>query len=393
MSDKKKIIIIVMDGVGAGEAPDAKKYGDVGSSTLTNLAEAVNGLKLPNLEKLGFGNVTPMRGIMRLENPLGCYGRLCEKSMGKDSTSGHWELAGLVLDFAFPTYPNGFPDYIIDKFTKAIGRGILGNKPASGTEIIKELGEEHLKTGKPIVYTSADSVFQIASHEDIIPIEEQYKICQIARDIMTGKDAVGRIIARPFAGKSGEFARTRRRRDFTLPPPGKTVLDILMENKIPTIGIGKIDDLFSGIGLLEKIHTESDLDGLEKTIEWSKKTNYGLIMTNLVDFDMLWGHRNDPKGFAKGLEHVDSKIPSIIDTMNKGDVLIFSADHGNDPTDVSTDHTREYVPLLCYGKGIKNGINLGIRESFADVGATISEFFEVPKTKFGKSFWNEIKVG
>lgn len=392
MGEIKKVVVIVLDGVGIGELPDADLYGDRGSHTLGNIARKLGGLELPNLQRLGLGNIDKIEGVPAVENPEGNYGKMAEVSPGKDSTTGHWEIGGVQLDFAFPTYPNGFPDEIINEFTRRIGRGILGNKPASGTEIIKELGEEHVKTGKPIVYTSADSVFQIAAHEDVIPVDELYQMCEIAREILQGKHAVARVIARPFIGNNrNDFQRTRGRRDFSLKPPKPTILDILKNEGILTVGIGKIDDLYAGRGLVEKIHTKSNQQGIEATIEQLKKVDHGLIMTNLVDFDMLYGHRNNPEGFYEELKRFDESLKDILPLIKEDTVLFITADHGNDPTTPSTDHAREYVPLLAYGPGIQSGVNLGVRKSFADLGRTIADIFGAPPTPTGTSFWDLIK--
>lgn len=387
-----RVILIILDSCGIGELPDANLYGDNGSNTLVNTAKAAGGLRLPNLQSLGLGNIVPILGVGENINAQACFGKMAEVSPGKDSTTGHWEMMGLILPKPFPVYPHGFPKEIIEQFEKAIGRKTLGNVPASGTEIIKELGEEHVKTGKPIVYTSADSVFQIAAHEEILPVSELYRICEIARKIMTGEHGVARVIARPFLGKAGAFKRTERRRDFSLPPPSDTILDLLKFNNIPVIGIGKIEDLFVGRGLSTSIHTGNNSDGMDKLVHALKEYKEGLIFINLVDFDMLWGHRNDAPGFAAGLEYFDRRLPEVLNLLTVEDVLIITADHGCDPTTPSTDHSREYVPLLVYGKSIQHNINLGTRESFSDVGATIVEIFDTKGTGKGKSFLGEIQV-
>ncbi len=392
MSGINRVVVIVLDGVGVGELPDADQYGDKGSNTLGNIAKKLGGLNLPNLQRLGLGNITAIQGVPPVDSPEANFGKMAEVSPGKDSTTGHWEMGGVQLDFAFPTYPDGFPEEIIREFTKRIGREILGNKPASGTEIIKELGEEHVRTGKPIVYTSADSVFQIAAHEEVIPREELYRMCEIAREILQGKHAVARVIARPFIGTSADnFQRTRGRRDFSLKPPKPTILDILKKQGILTVGIGKIDDLYAGRGLTEKIHTKSNQQGIEETIRQLQKVKHGMIMTNLVDFDMLYGHRNNPEGFYNELRRFDESLQEILPLISKDTVLFITADHGNDPTTPSTDHAREYVPLLVYGPGIQKGVNLGIRTSFADLGQTVAEIFQVPETPSGTSFWGLVK--
>jgi phosphopentomutase len=387
-----RVILIILDACGIGELPDARLYQDEGSNTIVNTARAVGGLKLPHLEKFGLGNIDSIQGVKPNHSALANFGKMTELSAGKDSTSGHWEIMGLILKKPFPVYPHGFPTEVIGKFEKAIGRKTLGNKPASGTEIIKELGKEHMTSGEPIVYTSADSVFQIAAHEEIIPVDELYRMCAIARDILTGEHAVARVIARPFVGKPGSFTRTERRKDFSLPPPSPTVLDLLKKNDVPVIGMGKIEDLFAGRGLTHTIHTRSNSDGMDKLVEAMKIHKIGLFFINLVDFDMLWGHRNDPNAFAAGLEAFDRRLPELTGLMQNEDVLIITADHGCDPTTPSTDHSREYVPLLVYGGSIAGNRNLGTRGSFCDVGATIAEIFGIKGTGCGRSFAKEIQM-
>ncbi len=387
----KKIILIVLDACGIGELPDADQYGDEGSDTLGNTALLVGGLNLPNMASLGLGKVHDIKGVPSYIDAIGCYGKMAELSVGKDSTTGHWELMGLVCEKPFPVYPNGFPKEIIDKFTELTGYEIIGNKPASGTEIIKELGEEHMKTGKLIVYTSADSVFQIAAHEDIIPVEELYRVCRIAREMLKGENAVGRVIARPFVGQPGSFTRTPNRHDFSLKPPERTVLDYLCERDFPVISIGKIYDLFAGEGICEALAAKNNREIMETIRDSIEKYQKGLIFANLVDFDMLWGHRNNYEAFAEGLEEFDNFLPQIMDKLGEEDLMIITADHGCDPTTPSTDHSREYVPLLVYGKSIRQGVNLGIRKTFSDVGATISEIFEAERPVWGKSFYEEIR--
>lgn len=393
MKEIKRVVLIVLDSCGVGELPDAFKYGDQGSNTLSNTAKAVGGLHLPNLQRLGLGNIASISGVEPQKEPLASYGRMAEVSPGKDSTSGHWEMTGVILKTPFPVYPHGFPDELIKRFEKAIGTEVLGNKPASGTEIIKELGEEHLRTGKPIVYTSADSVFQIAAHEEKIPVQRLYEICQIARELLTGENAVARVIARPFVGKPGSFKRTDRRKDFSLPPPGRTILEILQRKGIKIIGIGKINDLFAGRGISRSIHTRDNQDAMDKLIQTIKEEKEGLIFINLVDFDMVWGHRNDVQGFAKGLEDFDRRLEEVLDLLQTYDVLIITADHGCDPTTPSTDHSREYVPVLDYGGKLNKGVNLGTRRSFSDVSATLADIFEVQGTGKGESFWEKIFAG
>ena len=393
MSSPGKIVFIVLDSIGIGEAPDAGAYGDKGANTLGNTAKAVGGLRLPSLQKLGLGNIAPILGVSPVHLPDGCYGRMRAVSKGKDSTTGHWEIAGVIVEKDFPYYPKGFPPEVIEKFISATGtHGVLGNRPASGTQIIEEFGDEHVRTGFPIVYTSGDSVFQIAAHEDVIPLRELYRICQAARDtVLVGEHAVGRVIARPFVGKSGKYERTANRRDFSLQPPGTTVIDLLHAHGVPTVSIGKIDDLFSGRGLKEKIHTHSNAEGIEEIIRQSSAAKHSFIMTNLVDFDMLYGHRQDPKGMAGALEYFDTELPRILETIRGDDLLLITADHGNDPTDKSTDHSREYVPLLTYCRNGKKGVNLGVRRTFADAGKTVARYFGVDKSSLaGTSFLNLI---
>jgi phosphopentomutase len=385
-----RVIWIVLDSVGMGEMYDADKYGDIGCNTIGNVSKVLGGLKLPNLEKLGLGNIDNIKGVNKAESPLGCYARLAEASNGKDTTTGHWEMAGVVSKQPFPTYPNGFPREIVEAFEGAIGRKMIGNKPASGTAILDELGEEHMKTGNPIVYTSADSVFQIAAHEEIIPLEELYKMCEIARKILKDEHAVARVIARPFIGQPGSFSRTANRRDFSLTPPHNTLLDVLKNNDLHVMAVGKIEDIFCGKGITEAIHTKDNMDGVDQTLNYMKQNKKGLIFTNLVDFDMKWGHRNDPEAYGKGLEAFDSRLPEILEGMRDSDILMITADHGCDPTTPGTDHTREYVPFITYGKTLKSNTNLGTRNSFADIGQTIAEIFSLEKIKNGESFLKEI---
>jgi len=386
----KRVIIIVMDSVGIGELPDAGKYGDEGSNTLGNISIHIPKFKLPNLEMLGLGNIDGIKGINRHSRAIGCYGRMIEKSAGKDTTTGHWEIAGIILDKPFPVYPNGFPEEIINKFEKAIGRKVLGNITASGTEIINTLGQQHVITGYPIVYTSADSVFQIAAHEEIIPVESLYEMCRIARDILKGEHAVGRVIARPFVGIEGKFVRTDRRRDFSLKPIRKTVLDYAVEKGYKVKAVGKIEDIFGKQGITDAIHTHNNMDGVNRTIAYMKEEFEGLIFTNLVDFDMMYGHRNNVEGYANALMEFDSKVPEILDYLRHDDMLIITADHGCDPTTASTDHSREYVPLLVYGEKLKKGVNLGTRQTFSDIAATVAEYLELPDIGVGTSFYKDI---
>jgi phosphopentomutase len=385
----KRVLLIVLDGVGIGALPDANLYGDLGSNTLGNLAHAVGGLDLPNLQRLGLGNIAPLEGMRPAERPLGAYGIMMETSPGKDSTSGHWEMTGLALDRPFPTYPDGFPAEVMEAFEKAIGRGTLGNYPASGTTIIQDLGDEHVATGKPIVYTSADSVFQIAAHEDVIPVADLYEMCWKARKILKGKHAVGRVIARPFVGKSGKYTRTTRRKDFSLEPVGKTLLDLMSDAGLDVVTAGKVCYLFAKRGITQSIKAPTNKDVTDSVIALLGHDIQGLIFANLVDFDMLWGHRNDFEGFYGGLREFDRRLPEIMAAMRGDDALFITADHGNDPTTPSTDHSREQVPVLVYGDKVKPGVDLGVRASFADVGATIAENFGIV-LKAGESFLKEI---
>lgn len=385
----RRVFLIVMDSVGIGELPDAGRYGDAGSDTLGNIAKTQGGLKLPVLEKLGLGCIAPLAGMECAANPLASYGKMAELSLGKDTTSGHWEMAGVPLFRAFPTYPNGFPAEVIDKFLEVTGRDVLGNRVASGTVIIEELGEEHMRTGKPIVYTSADSVFQIAAHEEVIPLDELYEMCRLAREeVCVGEHAVGRIIARPFVGTKGAFVRTSNRHDYSLEPPSPTLLDELKEHGFDVIGIGKIGDIFAHRGLTETITTKSNEHGMDETIRMARTWNgQGLVMTNLVEFDSLYGHRNDAAGYKRALESFDSQLAVLLDALTEEDLLLVTADHGCDPTTVSTDHSREYVPILAYCKGAC-GADLGVRGSFADLAATVRENFSLAKGAYGTSFLN-----
>ncbi|MEK7369551.1 MAG: phosphopentomutase [Planctomycetota bacterium] len=390
MTKTRRVVIVILDSLGAGELPDASLFGDEGSNTLGNTARAVGGLKLPNLEALGLGKIIPIEGLRDDITPRAFYGKMAEVSGAKDTTTGHWEIAGIVTAKPFPTYPNGFPGEIIEKFTKAIGRPVLGNKPASGTEIIKELGKEHIRTGNPIVYTSADSVFQIAACETVIPVEELYEMCNTARRILTGRHNVGRVIARPFVVSGGQYIRTERRKDFSVTPPEPTLLDIAKESGLDVIGVGKIGDIFAHRGLTQEIHTGNNREGIDQTIRCIKKDSKGIIFTNLIDFDMKYGHRNDPEGYAGCLEEFDARLSEILDNLKDDDILSITADHGCDPTTPSTDHSREYVPLLVYGKALGRARSLGIRQGFSDLGATIAEALELPPLGYGKSFYKEL---
>jgi phosphopentomutase len=391
MKPVQRFIVIVLDGVGAGEAPDAADYGDVGSNSLGNTARVLGGLDLPNMRDLGLGHITPMMGVRPVPFPSGAFGRLTPRSAGKDTISGHWELMGIRLETPFPTYPHGFPPEVIDEFCRRVGREILGNKPASGTEILLELGLEHMRTGKPIVYTSADSVFQIASHEEIIPIEQQYWMCLQAREMLHGQHAVGRVIARPFIGSGPEdFTRTTRRRDYPMLPPSQTMLQKLVAAGLEVCSVGKIDDIFAHQGITRSNHTTNNASGLAATLEFLDDDFEGMIFVNLIEFDMIYGHRNDVPGYAAALKVVDNAVPDILKRLQPGDVVMFVADHGVDPTTPSTDHSREFSPLLVFGPPVKPGINLGDRGAFSDVGATIAQAFELEPPLVGQSFLEEI---
>lgn len=380
----QRVFLLILDSCGCGALPDAADYGDVGSDTIGGVARAVGGLALPNLQRLGLGNVWPVQGVPPALRPAGAWGKMREASRGKDTSTGHWELAGLRLDRAFPVFPHGFPPEILDPFRQATGRGVLGNTAASGTEIIEELGPRHLETGDLIVYTSADSVFQVAAHEEVVPLPELYAACQAARRILDPY-GVGRVIARPFVGRPGSFKRTYNRKDYSMLPPQPTVLDRLHAHGVPTIGIGKIGDIFCRQGLGEDHHTEGNADGLAQTLATCGRVRRGLVFVNLVDFDMLYGHRNDPQGYGRALEEVDAWLPALDARLAAGDLVILTADHGNDPTFPGTDHTREHVPLLCYGPGLK-AVDLGVRATFADVGATVAAAFGAPAPEHGTSF-------
>jgi phosphopentomutase len=370
----RRVVWIVLDSVGIGEMPDAAKYGDVGSDTLGNIARQRR-MRLPNLCGLGLANIKPLTGLAPLAEPLGAYGRCALASPGKDTTTGHWEMAGIHLDEPFPLYPHGFPPEVMDEFERRIGRTALGNKAASGTEIIKELGEEHMRTGSPIVYTSADSVFQIAAHEEVIPLFELYKMCETAREILRGPHEVGRVIARPFVGEPGAFQRTPNRHDYAVPPPRGMLLDRLADQHIDVFSIGKIFDVFLGRGIREYEKTKSNADGMAKTLGAMEALERGLIFVNLVDFDQLYGHRNDVEGYARALEEVDAWLPSFQSKLRADDLAILTADHGCDPTTPSTDHSREYVPVLVFGKHARQNVDLGTRATLSDIGQTVAENF------------------
>lgn len=385
----RRVFLIVLDSVGIGAMPDWREFGDdMPGDTLGHCAER-RPLRLPNLERLGIANIRPFAHLRAAEAPAASYGRCALASPGKDTTTGHWELAGIILKKPFPLYPNGFPPELIREFERRIGRGTLGNKPASGTEIIRELGEEHMKTGQPIVYTSADSVFQVAAHEEVIPLEELYRICEIARDLLRGEHEVGRVIARPFIGSPGAFVRTANRHDYAVPPPQGMLLDRLAGRGVPVISIGKIADIFLGRGIAHSLKTKNNADGMEKILAAAREFPEGLVFANLVDFDMLYGHRNDPEGYSRALEEVDAWLPSLETSLAPDDLVILTADHGCDPVTPSTDHNREYVPLLAFGPRVRRGANLGTRASLADIGQTIAANFGAAAPA-GESFLSDL---
>lgn len=386
-----KICMIVLDSVGIGELPDAAKYGDAGAHTLGHIAGKVPNIALPNLRALGLGNIAAMPGIPPVERPKGAYGKMAEMSVGKDTMTGHWELMGLNVTIPFQTFPNGFPPKLIEAFEKQTGRRVIGNKPASGTVILDELGEEQMKTGAWIVYTSADSVFQLAAHEEVIPLEELYDACRIARRLTQGEYAVGRVIARPYVGQPGAFQRTSNRHDYAVKPPSPTALNALKNAGLDVLAVGKIGDIFSMEGVTESLPTKSNRDGVEKTMAVMERDFTGFCFTNLVDFDSLYGHRRDPEGYARALEEFDQLLPAIMDKFTSRDLLIITADHGNDPVHAGTDHTREYVPLLVWSPGLGGGVSLGIRSTYADAGATILDNFGAAPMEHGASFLKELK--
>src|SRR5213080_2396088 len=385
-----RITLIVLDGAGIGAMPDAPDWGDAGSDTFGHICESRQ-LHLPNLQSLGLGNIRPLAGVPKIETPRGSYGKCALRSNGKDTTTGHWEMAGIILERAFPTYPNGFPQTLIDEFIAKTGvPGILGNIPASGTEIIKQLGEEHVRTGKPIVYTSADSVFQIAAHEEVIPLDRLYEICETARGILRGEHEVGRVIARPFLGQPGSFYRTENRHDYAVPPPRENLLPLLSDQGLEVVCIGKIASIYDSTGVTQDLTAKNNEQSINQTIRALRDDTRGMIFSNLVDFDMLYGHRRDTEGYARALEHFDSRWPEIEAAMNEGDLLMITADHGNDPTYPGTDHTREYAPLIVYGKRAQAGVNLGTRLSLADIGRTIADNFGVD-LRAGDGFLNKVR--
>ncbi|EIJ78749.1 phosphopentomutase [Bacillus methanolicus PB1] len=388
----KRIFLIVMDSVGIGEAPDAEKFDDKGADTLGHIAEKMGGLNMPNMGKLGLGNIREIKGIEKAEKPLAYYTKMKEASSGKDTMTGHWEIMGLYISTPFKVFPDGFPAELISELESRTGRKVIGNKPASGTEIIEELGEEHMKTGSLIVYTSADSVLQIAAHEEIIPIEEQYKICKIARELtLDEKYMVGRVIARPFVGEPGSFKRTSNRHDYALKPFGRTAMNELKDSGFDVIAIGKISDIYDGEGVTTSLRTGSNMDGMDKLLQSFDMDFTGLSFLNLVDFDAIYGHRRDPIGYGKALEEFDARLPEVFSKMKEDDLLIITADHGNDPVHKGTDHTREYVPLLVYSKQFAEGKELPVRETFADIGATVADNFHVKMPNYGTSFLGDLK--
>jgi len=389
MNKFNRITLIVLDGAGIGAMPDAPEWGDAGSDTFGHILES-RVVRLPNLQRYGLGNVRPLANVPPLDHPDGSYGRCALRSNGKDTTTGHWEMAGIILKEAFPTYPDGFPKSILDRFISETGvPGILGNIPASGTEIIKQLGDEHVKTGKPIVYTSADSVFQIAAHEEVVPLDRLYEICEIARCILDGEHKVGRIIARPFLGQTGSFYRTENRHDYAVPPPRQNLLPVLKDEGLDVVCIGKIASIYDSMGVTKDLTAKNNQQSIDQTIYALNQKTRGLIFSNLVDFDMLYGHRRDTEGYARALEHFDSALPAIEAVVRDDDLVIITADHGNDPTFPGSDHTREYAPLLVYGKNATPGVDLGTRDSLADIGQTIAENFGL-KLVAGESFLAEI---
>jgi phosphopentomutase len=387
----KRIFLIVMDSVGIGESPDAVKFGDKGADTLGHIAERMNGLTMPNMGNLGLSNIREIKGIEKAEKPLAYFTKMMEASNGKDTMTGHWEIMGLNIQTPFRVFPDGFPDELLSELEERTGRKIIGNKPASGTEILDELGEEHMKTGALIVYTSADSVLQIAAHEEIVPIEEQYKICKIARELtLDEKYMVGRVIARPFLGEPGNFKRTANRHDYALKPFDRTVMSEMKDAGLDVIAIGKISDIYDGEGVTQSLRTISNMDGMDKLVQTLDMDFTGMSFLNLVDFDALYGHRRDPEGYGNALEEYDARLPEVFAKLKDDDLLIITADHGNDPVAPGTDHTREYVPLIVYSKKMAEGKELPIRETFADIGATVAENFKVKMPNFGKSFLQEL---
>lgn len=387
-----KIHVVVLDSVGIGEAPDAANFGDVGAHTLGHIAEKMNGLTMPHMEAMGLANIEPLQGMQAAVEPKAYYGKMQEASVGKDTMTGHWEIMGLNIDKPFKVYPEGFPAELIAELEKRTGRKVLCNKPASGTQVIEDFGKEHMETGAIIVYTSADPVLQIAAHEEIIPVEELYKICEIARELTLQPEyLVGRVIARPFIGTPGNFTRTSNRHDYALKPFGRTTMNVLKDGGFDVIAIGKISDIFNGEGVTDAVRTKNNMDGMDKFAEVVRRNFHGISFLNLVDFDANFGHRRDPLGYGNALQEFDARLPEITEAMTEDDLLIITADHGNDPTFHGTDHTREFVPLIIYSPRFNGGHELALRETFADIAATIAENFNVEAPAFGKSFLNELK--
>ncbi|AMM97769.1 phosphopentomutase [Bacillus pumilus] len=388
----KRIFLVVIDSVGIGEAPDAAEFNDVGADTLGHIAEKMNGLHMPNMAKLGLSHIKEIKGIPADEKPLAYYGKMQEASNGKDTMTGHWEIMGLYIDTPFRVFPDGFPDELLNELKEKTGRGIIGNKPASGTEILDELGEEHMKTGDLIVYTSADSVLQIAAHEEVVPLDELYRICEIARELtLDEKYMVGRIIARPFVGEPGAFVRTPNRHDYALKPFDRTVMNEMKDDGLDVIAIGKISDIYDGEGITSSLRTKSNMDGMDKLVDTLKADFTGLSFLNLVDFDALYGHRRDPEGYGKALEEFDARLPEVFDLLKEDDLLVITADHGNDPVHHGTDHTREYVPLIAYSKKHQGANELPTSKTFADLGATVADNFKTTMPKYGTSFLSKLK--
>jgi phosphopentomutase len=391
MSSVKRVFLIVLDSYGIGYLPDADRFGDVGANTLATIVKS-DKYSTPNMERMGLFNIEGVDCRPATEQPTGSYGRMAETSMGKDTTIGHWEIAGVISPDPMPVYPQGFPEEVLEPFRQQTGRGVLCNLPYSGTDVIRDYGEEHLKTGNLIVYTSADSVFQIAAHEEKVPLEELYADCRIARQILQGKHGVGRVIARPFLGTAPDFYRTRNRHDFSLVPPKRTMLVSLQEHGFDTYGVGKIYDIFAGQGIAHTVSISDNEDGMEKTLKYMEKDFTGLCFVNLVDFDMVYGHRNDIEGYAQAATVFDRQLGELMSRMQEGDVVMITADHGCDPGYPGTDHTREYTPLLVYGDTIRAGVSLGTRKSFADIAATVLEMFDIRERLDGESFWSEIRI-
>ena len=390
MENKKRVFLIVLDSFGIGEMPDAKKYGDEGSSTLAAIVKSEK-YDTPNLEKLGLFNIEGVDCKEGVENPQASFARLAESSNGKDTTTGHWEMAGIISEKPFPTFPNGFPEDFLEEYSERVGRKILCNKPYSGTEVIKDYGKEHLETGALIVYTSADSVFQVAGHEDVVSLEELYRCCEIAREMLQGDLAVGRVIARPFVGKEGSFERTRNRHDYALDPTGPIVMDDLVKNGFDSIGVGKIYDIFAGKSVEESYKMEDNIDGMNITLDLCDKDFNGLCFVNLVDFDMIYGHRNDVDGYANAASEFDKQLGQMMDKLREDDIIIITADHGCDPSTESTDHSREYVPMIIFGDKIKAGVDLKTRNTFADIGKTVADIFGIESSIPGTSFYREVR--